>query len=364
MPDLFVPPEAREFEVSLFGPGVGECVVLHLGANEWITVDSCAGDDEPSVALEYFARIGVDPTNALRAILVTHWHDDHVRGAASLFAVSEHAPCFASMALQQREFLRLVAAGEASMTDASGVREMGRILAINQERTAKRVVGLEWVMEDRVIYRNSSGATVTALSPSSQAITRALLDIAKLLPQAGQPKRAIVGPSQTPNEASIALWVTMGDVCALLGGDLENGSTSVNRWEAIVSSTRRPAGRAEVFKVPHHGSVTAEHPGVWSQMLADSSVSCVAPYARGVKKLPSVADIERLKRYRRDLYCTAPPEGRKPKPRDPSVERTMKEVLVSRSVLQGKPGHVRLRWKTSGSSSTPSLDLFPPAFAV
>ena len=38
---LAAPPRTDELEVSLFGPGVGECVIVHLGAGEWMVVDSC-----------------------------------------------------------------------------------------------------------------------------------------------------------------------------------------------------------------------------------------------------------------------------------------------------------------------------------
>src|SRR5262245_57170837 len=98
-----------------------------------MTVDSCRGENGPSAALEYFHRMGVNPAESVRAIVLTHWHDDHVSGAASLFAMSQNAPCFASAALRNEEFLRLVAAGESSMTDSSGVREMGRILDLQRE---------------------------------------------------------------------------------------------------------------------------------------------------------------------------------------------------------------------------------------
>lgn len=38
---LAIPPKADELEVSVFGPGIGECVVVHAGAGEWMIVDSC-----------------------------------------------------------------------------------------------------------------------------------------------------------------------------------------------------------------------------------------------------------------------------------------------------------------------------------
>ena len=36
-----MPPGKNEFEITLFGPGYGESVVLHVGSGAWIVVDSC-----------------------------------------------------------------------------------------------------------------------------------------------------------------------------------------------------------------------------------------------------------------------------------------------------------------------------------
>lgn len=57
-----VPPRHDETEISLFGPGVGECIVAHVGANQWIVIDSCLdpATREPA-ALGYLKLIGVAP---------------------------------------------------------------------------------------------------------------------------------------------------------------------------------------------------------------------------------------------------------------------------------------------------------------
>src|SRR5438067_455186 len=38
------PPDSSELELSVFGPGRGECLVVHLGAGEWMVVDSCLNE--------------------------------------------------------------------------------------------------------------------------------------------------------------------------------------------------------------------------------------------------------------------------------------------------------------------------------
>jgi len=84
---LAVSPRNEEVEISLFGPGFGECVVAHLGESQWIVVDSCINSDTRSpVASDYFGKLGVIPATDVQAVIATHWHDDHMGGLAELFA--------------------------------------------------------------------------------------------------------------------------------------------------------------------------------------------------------------------------------------------------------------------------------------
>ena len=49
-----------EIEVSVFGPGKGECIVLHVGSGRWVVVDSCIEPgDSWSVAERYLRGLGV-----------------------------------------------------------------------------------------------------------------------------------------------------------------------------------------------------------------------------------------------------------------------------------------------------------------
>ena len=87
-----IAPEHSEIEVSLFGPGYGESVVLHLGENLWLIVDSCldplTGDPAP---LTYLHHLHIDLATAVRWVVATHWHDDHIRGLGRIMHVCESA---------------------------------------------------------------------------------------------------------------------------------------------------------------------------------------------------------------------------------------------------------------------------------
>ena len=80
------PPRDDEFELTLLGPGYGESIVMHVGEGAWVLVDSCGRANAPA-ALEYLGTLGVDPAEAVKLIVASHWHDDHVRGIEQMAAV-------------------------------------------------------------------------------------------------------------------------------------------------------------------------------------------------------------------------------------------------------------------------------------
>ena len=77
-------PSADEIEVVLFGTGFGDSIVLNLDDGSWVIVDSCISPEGKPFALEYLESIGAKPGKAVDGVVATHWHDDHIRGIATL----------------------------------------------------------------------------------------------------------------------------------------------------------------------------------------------------------------------------------------------------------------------------------------
>ena len=71
-PDFNLPPADDEFELSVFGPGMGECLVIHLGQGDWLVIDSCRypGAKSP-VAIAYLEALGIEPSDAI-TVSYTH----------------------------------------------------------------------------------------------------------------------------------------------------------------------------------------------------------------------------------------------------------------------------------------------------
>jgi glyoxylase-like metal-dependent hydrolase (beta-lactamase superfamily II) len=104
------PPALTEIEISDFGPGYGESLVLHLGENNWLIVDSCLDLTGEPAPLTYLRHIQIDPATSVKQFIATHWHDDHIRGLGRIMRECTSAAFVCSAALRTREFLTLVTA--------------------------------------------------------------------------------------------------------------------------------------------------------------------------------------------------------------------------------------------------------------
>ena len=63
------PPARDEIELTLFGPGYGESVVLHIGDGAWAIVDSCIDKDGRPSALSYLENL--DPAEVVVLVAAT-----------------------------------------------------------------------------------------------------------------------------------------------------------------------------------------------------------------------------------------------------------------------------------------------------
>jgi hypothetical protein len=354
------PPRADELEISIFGPGRGECVLVHLGDNEWCIVDSCIarGSPEP-VAVEYLRRFENDALKRVKLVVATHWHDDHIGGLASILDVAPQATFCCSMALRSDEFVKLVAVAPEAIQGHSGVEEFASVL---KQLEAKGQIAPIFAVENRKLLSLSATGrsfpiSLVTLSPSDPTIKLALKEIGSWLPKEGEPQRRIVA---SRNHASVVLWIEVPGIRALLGADLEHTGHAGEGWMAVLASHQDPTP-ARIFKVPHHGSISSDFQEVWQKMLTENPVAVVTPFAGGRVRLPKETDLERLCARTTSLYCTTPGSG-KPPARDPAVERNMKLLLTERSVIEGRPGHVRIRWSPANPLAAPQIELFNGAY--
>src|SRR6266496_6305280 len=103
-------PEDSIAEVTLIGTGggYGESIVVHIGHNNWIVVDSCIDPvTKDSLPLKYLESIGVNPEISVKMIVCTHWHDDHILGISQLLKSSKNAMFCMARPNDLKKFLNL-----------------------------------------------------------------------------------------------------------------------------------------------------------------------------------------------------------------------------------------------------------------
>ena len=356
------PPDASQLEISVFGPGTGECVLVHIGDGDWIVVDSCIDRrTRRPVALDYLTSLKVDVASRVKLVVATHWHDDHIQGLADILFAAENAKFVNSAAYDFQQLLRLVALSNRVASPASATREYDRIAEVLDHRRRaglkRETVGPMAALANRKILSltqgdRSVGAEIIALSPSDAAYYLAKEELAAAFSAVKGGRRPV---TQGPNQLSIVLWLKVGVLDVLLGADLEHTSEPTRGWLAITRSNERPTGRAGFFKVPHHGSQNADCTECWTELLSPDPIAVLTPHAPS--RLPTPTDVKRICVRSSSAYSTSDHTSYGLPRRDNAVERTMRGMATNRRALAGQMGHVRLRCDAVSVDPRPVVQL-------
>lgn len=335
-------PDEDEIEISVFGGGYGEAICVHLGASQWVLIDSCLHPDSGQpVGLDYLSSLDLDPAIVVGLVLATHWDDDHIRGLAQVVQTCHAAKVAVSMALYKEEWVVFVYKQQTpSSALGSGLDEFRKIL--ESCRSTGRII---WAKANVPLFPIPPGESplVVALSPSDDDCTRSL---ELLIESATQSKVTLARRYRAPagsNAASVASYVSSLGSHMLLGADLEATSNPASGWNSVVSSAA-PSTKAMVVKVPHHGASSGHDPRMWSELVVDDSLAIVAPWSRGGRSLPTRNDLDRIKGLAASVYITATPDfARAHENRE--IQRMMKKLRRREfSELRGW-GQVRARRK-------------------
>jgi hypothetical protein len=366
--ELSSPPLLDEAEVSVFGPGCGECIVLHLGNEEWVVVDSCVdAESRRPVALDYLKRLGVNVATNVSLVVATHWHDDHIGGFATLFEACKSAKFACSMALSCEEWTFLTEIYRNYVqAGGSGVDELGRAMRELQRRGQPRevvapcfcITGLPLRDRDDTIP-----ARITCLAPSNGAVATMQVRLRQeLLPKVKG--RRLRVPDLGENDCSVVLSVTVGKASFLLGADLEERKRPGLGWQVILDGYPADGERFGGFKIPHHGSKTGHHPETWGRLMQHGAWATVTPFNKQKEPLPKLADCARILEMTESAFITAPPGLGKFKHREPAVQRTVQEATLAIGAEPGKQGHVRLRRSANTNSEGWKVELFGSASRI
>ncbi len=349
-------PSQDEIELTVFGPGYGECIVIHLGSGKWAIIDSCLDDSHKEPAsISYLKNLGVPIEEAVISVSASHWHDDHIKGLAKTVEACPNARLSFGAALRIAEFHAFLQIHEdqpVQKLDRGGT-ELLKCLKIVTE-TNRPIKPLN---EDTIIFDFDSGhlahqqrVELRALSPSGKQFSE-FLERIKLFPDIneGQPKGIISEPSR--NDLSVAMLLTIGSEGVLLGADLEEVNDPQKGWQAVVEARRGRQPLSHLFKIPHHGSYNAHNTDVWNEMLNKSVRSIVTPWTKGGHRLPGAGDLDRLSQLCSECYLTS---TNLTSPKNKYSAEIIKlinaaEVKFDTSIYSG--GHVTIRWAPPRSES-------------
>lgn len=287
-----------EIEVSILGPGVGESQVLHLGANMWVVIDSFRrARTQDSAPLAYLKHRGIDP-DTVRHVIATHWHDDHVAGISDLYMECPNAVFTTWLKINESRVKEAIKVDQAAPSDIERTMDELRSCyeeAIKRSEERKRLY-LKYAGPDKLIARSTLDerrVELHSISPREADLDRALAALIDWEP----PRRMRRRSAGDDNATSVATILDAAVFSAILGADLEGNSNYEWGWGAVVADSElRPSPRSTLWKVAHHGSPTAHHKRFIDEWLA-SPFAVITPYARGRKRLPSRADVERVARY-------------------------------------------------------------------
>ena len=315
--------------------------MVQICDDKWAIVDSCIDDSGAPVALKYLQSIGVDVKTCVPLIVITHWHDDHIRGISKLVEECSSASVCLPIALSEREFLAFVGViqGTKPKNIRSGVSEIYGVYEALRQRSSRPI----FAIANRSIF-SQYGCHIWALSPRDSVFASFLEDIAAVFPAAGMENK--ISFTSGPNKVAVALLVRLEGQDIILGSDVER-----SQWHDIVLDTNREQCDATVFKVPHHGSFNAHEIGVWNSMLRRDPIAVVTPWRLGGGELPMRGDVSRICSLTSRAYATSSRpvvSKRVSKQRHPSCRRLIRASRVKLGSMQLGTGMIRLRANTDG----------------
>jgi hypothetical protein len=336
----------EDIEVSVFGPGYGESVLIGIGGHYWICIDSCKETPRARpMPIEYLLSLGVDVSTDLKVLIATHWHDDHISGLSEILSIAKNAGFFCPVGMNENVMGQLISAynGTRQISSRPGTSEIYKALKyLSDNNIYPRLIG-----EASILLKQPSpaepriGIELMALSPSSYAVSKCLLAIGRYLEGLEGPVTALPAPKE--NLLSSAICLSIGEYRVLFGADLEYRADPRIGWIAVCNLGKHVAiDKSSTYKVAHHGAASGDGPRIWSELLSDDPICIVTPWRLGGNILPSGDDIDRLRMNSSQVYLSTHPFVGKNK-YDQTTNKTLRDFDKHIERYLPAAGHIRMR---------------------
>jgi beta-lactamase superfamily II metal-dependent hydrolase len=331
---LKIPPQPSEIEVTLFGKGVGESTLVHFGDGRYAVIDSFINPDSKNpVVLDYLSAIGVSH-DTIDMVVATHWHSDHIDGLVKILGAASPSVKFITYPIIDKEkFIQYIEAGKkVDVKNMSTTREFSEIIEMILEKRIKPIYALHNKLlhnVDKCKISHNNDVHFFALSPQDIELAHYLLHLN--IPG----KKTISYSFPDDNDISVVIWLNVGGNIVLFGGDLEEKMTDDSGWKAVIKE-HSLNGKADLFKVPHHGSGTSHNKDVWLKLLQEKPISILSVFNRS--GLPQTSDKDRIKALSsQTLISGATPKKAK------DLNKYIKDFKINIKVLPSTIGIIRAR---------------------
>jgi beta-lactamase superfamily II metal-dependent hydrolase len=315
-------PEKNIVEVTLIGTGggYGESSVIHYGNNKWAIVDSCIDPNSGQcLPLWYLKKIGVNLATDVKMIICTHWHDDHILGLSQLLAECTSAEFIIGKVLDKRKFLHLVTLDYQKLSERGTTSSTSEFIECMKIMTVRKKIVRCAVVDKLLDATPELNIEIHSLSPSDYTLEQFDMELSSLITEFGVPNRKIM--AQSPNDKSVVLLFNFGTHKALLGADLEVSDNNEKGWlhildKCIVVKNKK----ANLFKIPHHGSHNGYNERIWLELLTERPVSKLTPWNRN-SGLPGIDMLAKYKQKTDKLFITSTPKSIASKPQQKVIKR-------------------------------------------
>jgi hypothetical protein len=358
---LLYPPNENELEITVFGPGYGESIVLHVPGIGWGVIDSCEVRKHPTpLALHYLLNLLSPPYPKLAFVLLTHPHEDHYKGLDKIireYPGGVERICryegdgvreLKRYLVQQRVAGNYVSPGLVNVFKTIGEAEKA---GVNFRRLGEMTLVFD-LKNVPIEGYGTANICLMALSPSAASCQKYVDTLFKAFPQRGKPVQPV--PDEAHNLISVALLLKIGEIQVIFGSDVETGLKNNTGWNGIIFNRDCPELWTNLIKVSHHGSEDGFNPLAWQNHgKRMKPIAIITPFCHGSTLLPKKKDIENIKRVSNKVGITSSIQFGKDLykyyPRD--VVRNLSTHARSLKVIEypEKIGFIRVRYLLDGT---------------
>jgi beta-lactamase superfamily II metal-dependent hydrolase len=292
----------------VFGPGIGESIVINIPDVGWGVIDSCLWRIKRRKHNPALAYLKSKQVSRLAFIILTHPHSDHFQGLDQIieqYSGRIERICYYS-GDGLREYRTYLA--KKKVLGEPGLRELGNIFKWFEEAKKKGAKIVRLSERTEIIRKTRYGdhdIEIIALSPSAESVNQYVELFHKAIPTKDGDVVNVLHDSHH-NLLASALYCQIGQLTLILGSDLEIGNTDQTGWRGVLGNKDSPKLSAHVVKVPHHGSETAFYEPAWRVFSQHSQLaSVITPYIRSSPPLPRGEILRKISKYSNIIAITA-----------------------------------------------------------